>query len=206
MSITKGDILYRKADGQPIPVLRTRKLQDGITRLYLGHPVRGRQADVYWGELGEYSDYSLTQTPELAQLWANTLKEYAERHAEQKAKWEAQRVFALANRDALNAPEIVGEPWDDELRVLFGVQSVELGSDALSLETREHFHEVMVANSYRWMIDEAGEIGYTHACGVNWSTLGPQSPAVARAYARAILAAADLAESRPLTPTEELTR
>ena len=203
MSITKGDILYRKADGQPIPVLRTRKLQDGITRLYLGHPARGRQADVYWGELGEYSDYTPTQTPELAQLWANTLKERAERLARCEAEREAERAFRLANRVVLNLPPEAGPMTTTERGVSVPIWAMVQSDKDLELVEESRTLEVEIYKVGRRVIDEAGESVYTKAYQVNWSAMGNQSPAVARAYARAILAAADLAESRPLTPTED---
>jgi hypothetical protein len=212
MTIKKGDTLYRISSGEPMRVAKTRKLADGLTRLYivcLDSDYTQDEADV--DEAGAFvrrtshglrpartQYYTPTQTPELAQLWADTLKERAQWEAER----EAERLFRLANRDALNAPEVVGEPVADELRVLVGVQSVALGRDRLSLETREHTHQVSIFNTAVQVVDETGEFTHPRAYLVNWSALGNQSPAVARAYAHAILAAADLAESIP-TPTED---
>lgn len=203
MTVKKGDTIYRKSDGQPIPVVKTRKLQDGATRVYLGHPREGDTFDVQGDTLGT-TRYSLTQTPELAQLWADTLKARADERAEADALRERERLFRLANRDALNAPEIVTAPevqegWKGEA-VLIGVRYPDVTRDGLNVEIVERFYSVSVYDTPVNEVDESGNWKNRRVWGVNWSALGTQSPAVARAYARAILAAADLAESRPLTP------
>ena len=211
MTIKKGDTIYRKADGQPIPVISTRNMRDGaILRLYLGRPTTGRHADIYKGELSEYSNYSLTQTPELARKWADTLQERADEQAERDAERDRERLTRLANRDRLNAPPRITEPMyhGDESRIT--LTHCEQDRTGAIVEQTRHYGASIWQDSER-LVGEDGEYIYRHAStwGVNWSALGTQSPEVARAYARAILAAADLAEARNAstfpTPTETLT-
>ena len=210
MTIKKGDTIYRKDDGQPIPVISTRKLQGEVVRLYLGRPTTGRHADLHFGELGEYSGYSLTQTPELARKWADTLQERAEEQAERDAERDSARLTRLANRDRLNAPPRTTEPYynGDESRI--SLTYCEQDRTGAIVEQTRHYGASIYRDSDR-IVGEDGEYIHRWAAGwgVNWSALGTQSPALARAYARAILAAADLADERNAstitTPQETAT-
>lgn len=200
MTIKKGDTIYRKSDGQPVPVLSTRKMQGEIVRLYLGHPVNGRTADLYCGQLGEYSDFSLTQTPELAQLWADTLKERAERQAEYERERAQRKANRIAHRDTYNAPENPSEPEQvrkNEVRITYNtVREDEDGTPIVGTRSLE----VTIYPTAGMEMTEQGEWSRERVACVNWSAIGSVTPAVARAYANAILLAADIAEQTPNQP------
>lgn len=210
MTIKKGDTLYRTENGEPVKVHSVRAMpntQGRHVRLYFvsGTYRNQNRTDLFDGKLPEYSNYSLTQTPELARLWADTLQERADHDAKLEQAEERKRLTRLTNRDRLNAPPIVSQPVvvGDEVRV--SITTAE--TDRRTGEVEDHTSEVR-ASVYAYpdyLISEDGEHTHRMTYGVNWSALGTQSPAVARAYALAIIAAADLADARNATPTETLT-
>ena len=208
MTIKKGDTLYRIESGEPVKVYSVRAMpntQGNHVRLYLDRCGTYRnQADLFFGKLSEYSAYSLTQTPELARLWADTLQERADHDAELEQAKERKRLTRLTNRDRLNAPPTVSEPvvMGDEVRVTLTYCEQDRDGDIIT-QTRRL--EANVWEDRERMVGENGEYVWGREYGVNWSALGTQSPAVARAYALAIIAAADLADARNATPTETLT-
>jgi hypothetical protein len=91
---------------------------------------------------------------------------------------------------------------EDEVRLSITTTEVHRKTD----EVADHISEVRVSvyQTTKRLVDEQGEFVYVPVWNVNWSALGTQSPAVARAYALAILAAADLADERNATkPCQE---
>lgn len=200
MSVKKGDTIYRKSDGQPVQVLSTRALRGEVTRLYLGHPCHNRSVDLYKGRLSEYADWSLTQTPELAQRWADTLRERAEAQAEQDREREQRKANRIAHRDTYNTPENPSEPEqvrDNEVRVTYN--TVREGDDGTPIVGTRSL-EVTIYHTPGLEMTEQGEWSRERVACVNWSALGSVTPAVARAYAKAILMAADIAEQMPNEP------
>jgi len=197
MTIKKGDTLYHTETGRPNVVARTRKANLGpkfdTTRITLAdgdyfHSSPAKPFNAKWTNV---------QTPELAMAWAKELQRQADARAELEAERERRRLVRIANRDRLNAPPSVTAPVvvGDEVRV--SITTAE--TDRRTGEVEDHTSEVR-ASVYahpNYLISEDGE--HTHhrmTYGVNWSALGTQSPAVARAYALAIIAAADLADAR----------
>jgi hypothetical protein len=201
MTIKKGDTLYHTETGRPNVVARTRKANLGpkfdTTRITLAdgdyfHSSPAKPFNAKWTGV---------QTPELALKWARELRKRETELAEREAERERRRLVRVANRDRLNAPPSVTAPVvvGDEVRV--SITTAE--TDRRTGEVEDHTSEVR-ASVYAYpdyLISEDGEHTHRMTYGVNWSALGTQSPAVARAYALAIIAAADLADARNATPT-----
>lgn len=203
MTVKKGDTLFSTENGEPVQVERMVKGRAGTYRVGRIN-VTMSNGDRFYLVTEQGSPlptrYTLTQTPELARLWARELRKRETERAEREAERERQRLVRIANRDRLNAPPSVTAPVvvGDEVRV--SITTAE--TDRRTGEVEDHTSEVR-ASVYAYpdyLISEDGEHTHRMTHGVNWSALGTQSPAVARAYAHAILAAADLADARNAAP------
>ena len=216
MTIQKGDTLYRTENGEPSQVERITKQRAGT---YHGGQVKVTMSsgDYFYlavvpPERGSPlpSRYSLTQTPELALKWAKELQAREDSRAAIVARFETERLTRLANRDAINAPATCSAPevrtGDDgepnEVRI-----TVTTTEATRAGEVKEYArnYAASVFQQSRKNVGDDGEWDYVREWGVNWSAMGTTSPEIARAYALAILAAADLADARNATPAETLT-
>ena len=213
MTIKKGDTLYSTENGEPVQV---EKLVKGRAGTYRAGRINVTMSDgdrfYLVTEQGSPlpSRYTTTQTPELALKWAKELQARADSRAAMVARFETERLTRLANRDAINAPATCSAPevrtGDDgepnEVRI-----TVTTTEATRAGEVKEYArnYAASVFQQSRKNVGDDGEWDYVREYGVNWSAMGTTSPEIARAYALAIIAAADLADARNATPTETLT-
>lgn len=198
----KGDILYHKTSGRPSRVVRTRKVLTGSKLEGTGYTLACGDWFVISAVRPESAQWTATSTPELARRWAEHLECEARDRAAYAERIERDCVARLEHRDRLNAEPEVTPPHIDGDDVRISATSTRQTRTGDITEHTAQYAASIFAQSLK-RVGEDGEYTYVREYGVNWSALGTQSPAIARAYARAILAAADLADERNATPTPE---
>lgn len=203
-NVKKGDILYHRETGRPSAVKSVRKL-------LVGSKLEQRRVALTcgdWfrlsGDRPESAQWTDTQTPELARAWAKELERVAANRVEFEQRLELKRLARLANRDRLNAePHITIPTYEgDEARITLSYVEQDRAGEIVA---RTMHYGASVYQQHVRRVGEDGEQDYKLEWLVNWSALGSQSTAIARAYAHAILAAADLADERNAIPTEVCT-
>lgn len=195
LTATKGTILYHRDTGRPSVVKATRKVLTGSKLAGTRYTLACGDWFVISEQRPESIQWTDTQTPELARKWAKQLEQDAADRAERVRFIEAERLTRLANRDRLNAPPHITIPeYDgDECRITLTYAEQNRAGDIITT-TRQYAANIYQQHTRR--VGEDGEWTRTQEWLVNWSALGSVSPEVARAYALAILDAADLAAQR----------
>lgn len=211
LPIQKGSTVYRVSTGEPHTVRSTRV---GASRFGLGQTatvvlkeggwefsMTRSAVDAPWElTVGARLDWALKQDATLAAKWAETLAKRETKQRADDAVMEQRRALRLKHRDTLNAlPKVETTRRDGKPGIKLTWTVLEGGSNSQDvppvLVQRTNEAQVSVYKLDRRLINENGTFDYNdQLTGVNWSAMGTQSVEVARAYANAILEAADLAE------------